>query len=144
MPPIRECQINNIPGYAWGKSGKCYTGPDAKKRARAQGVAIGIGLAITRVSFDYDETLTTAKMMDKAKELISQGVDVYIISARHRAVPMFSRADELGIPKSRIFATGSNKAKVEKILALNMDVHYDNNPDVIDALKGTNTRGVLI
>ena len=133
-----------MPGYKWGSEGKCYTGHDAKKKAYAQGVAIGFGLATGRVSFDYDETLTTSKMMDKAKELISQGIAVYIISARHRAVPMFSRADELGIPKSRIFATGSNKAKIEKILALDMDVHYDNNPDVIDALKGTNTRGILI
>ena len=142
--PIRECQINNIPGFKWGQEGKCYTGPDAKKKAHAQGIAIGIGLAVSKVSFDYDETLTTSKMMDKAKELISQGINVYIISARHRAVPMFSRADELGIPKGRIYATGSNKAKVEKILELDIDVHYDNNPDVIDALKGTNTKGILI
>jgi soluble P-type ATPase len=142
--PVRECQINNMPGYKWGQEGKCYTGKDAKKKAYAQGIAIGFGLAITKVSFDYDETLTTAKMMKKAKELIATGINVYIISARHRAVPMFSRADELGIPKGRIYATGSNKAKVEKILELDIDVHYDNNPDIIEALKGTNTRGVLI
>lgn len=142
--PVRECQINSLPGYKWGHEGKCYTGKDAKKKAYAQGIAIGFGLAITKVSFDYDETLTTAKMMEKAKELIATGINVYIISARHRAVSMFSRADELGIPKGRIWATGSNKAKIDKILALDIDVHYDNNPDVIAALEGTNTRGVLI
>ena len=142
--PIKECQINNIPGYKWGNEGKCYTGPDARKKAQAQGIAIGFGLATTKVSFDYDETLTKPSMMDKAREYIKKGVNVYIISARHRVAPMFSRADELGIPLGRIYAVSSNKEKIDKILSLNIDIHYDNNPDVINALKGTNTIGILI
>ena len=47
---------------------------------------------------------------------------------------MLTRAESIGIPTSRIYATGSNKAKVEKIKELGIDIHYDNNPDVIKEL----------
>jgi hypothetical protein len=87
-----------------------------------------------KISFDYDETLTTEKGMELAKQWISKGADVYIISARGSIEPMLTRAQELGIPKSRIYATGSNKAKVEKILQLGISKHYDNNADVIKQL----------
>jgi hypothetical protein len=87
-----------------------------------------------KISFDYDETLTAEKGMELAKQWISKGADVYIISARGSIEPMLIRAQELGIPKSRIYATGSNKAKVEKILQLGISKHYDNNADVIKQL----------
>jgi hypothetical protein len=87
-----------------------------------------------KISFDYDETLTTEKGMELAKQWIAKGADVYIISARGSIDPMLTRAKELGIPKSRIYATGSNKAKVEKILQLGISKHYDNNADVIKQL----------
>ena len=87
-----------------------------------------------KISFDYDETLSTEKGMELAKQWISKGADVYIISARGSIQPMLTRAQELGIPKSRIYATGSNKAKVEKILQLGISKHYDNNADVIKQL----------
>jgi len=142
--PIKDCQIGGKSGYKWGDEGKCYTGPEGKKKAIAQGIAIEGGFEVKKVSFDYDETLTTPKMMDRAKRLISLGVNVYIISARGNVDPMLKRAEELGIPKSRVYATGSNKAKVEKIISLDIDTHYDNNNDVIEALKTTNTKGILI
>lgn len=44
-----------------------------------------------------------------------------------------------GIPESRVYTTGSNKAKVDKIIALNIGTHYDNNQDVIDQLGETST-----
>ena len=47
---------------------------------------------------------------------------------------MLSKAKELGI--TRIYATGSNKAKIEKIKELGIDKHYDNNKDVVNALNG--------
>lgn len=140
--PIKECQIGGKSGYKWGDEGKCYPGESGKKKAIAQGVAIEGGFAIKKASFDYDETLTKPSVMEKAKNLIASGVLVYIISARRSAEPMLSRAEELGIPKSRVYATGSNKAKVEKIVALDIDEHHDNNQDVIDALKDTNTKGI--
>jgi uncharacterized protein with gpF-like domain len=35
-----QCQFNGQPGYKFGKSGKCYTGPGARKKAAQQGQAI--------------------------------------------------------------------------------------------------------
>lgn len=90
--------------------------------------------AAQRISFDYDETLTKPNGMELAQQWIAKGADVYIISARRNIEPMINRAKELGIPLSRVYATGSNKAKVEKIKELNISKHYDNNPDVIKEL----------
>lgn len=91
-------------------------------------------LAAEKVSFDYDETLTTSKGMRLAMNYIERGVDVYIISARQEKDGMLARAKRIGIPESRIYATGSNKAKIEKIKELGITVHYDNNTDVINEL----------
>lgn len=88
-----------------------------------------------KVSFDYDGVLSTAKGKEKAAEEIAEGSIVYIISARDSKDGMMATAKELGIPASRVFATGSNKAKVEKIKSLGIYKHYDNNPDVISAVN---------
>jgi len=90
-------------------------------------------LARQRISFDYDGTLSTKKGFDLAKELIKDNT-LYIISARSSKLEMLIRASQLGIPASRVFATGSNKAKVEKVKELGINTHYDNNPDVIKEL----------
>ena len=86
------------------------------------------------VSFDYDETLSTARGKELAAKLIAQGTTVYIVSARHNIGDMAATAKELGIPESRIFATGSNEAKIAKVKELGVSSHYDNNPEVIKAL----------
>lgn len=93
-------------------------------------------LAATKVSFDFDGTLTKAKVKQKALDLISKGVDVYIISARNSTDGILPTAKKLGIPESRVYATGSNKAKVEKVKELGISTHYDNNIDVVKELKG--------
>ena len=89
-----------------------------------------------KISFDYDETLSTERGKELAKRKISEGFTVYIISARQDAEGMYSTADELGIPHSRVYATGSNKAKVEKVKELGIKTHYDNNEDVVNELSG--------
>lgn len=137
--PIKKCTIDGKSGYKWGDQGKCYVGTDAEKKARIQGIAaISSGakekLAAIKVSFDYDDTLTTPKGLALAKKRIAQGNTVYIISARNDKEGMLSKAKELGIPESRVYATGSNKAKVEKINELGISKHYDNNADVISEL----------
>ena len=88
----------------------------------------------SKISFDYDGVLSTEKGKEKAAQLIADGNTVYIISARGHKDNMLTTAKELGIPESRIYATGSNKAKVEKIKELGINTHYDNNPDVIKEL----------
>lgn len=87
-----------------------------------------------KVSFDYDNTITQIRVQLLAMELIDGGDEVYIISARSNPSPIWRIADKLKIPRSRVFATGSNKAKVEKVKELGIQRHYDDNPDVIGEL----------
>lgn len=93
-------------------------------------------LSATKVSFDYDGTLTKASAIRRAMDLITKGVDVYIISARNEVSGMLKIARRVGIPESRVFATGSNKAKIEKVKEIGITTHYDNNIDVVRALPG--------
>jgi hypothetical protein len=86
------------------------------------------------VSFDYDDTLNTPRGRGLALYELQSGSDVYIISARQNKEGMYPIADELGIPHSKVFATGSNRAKVQKIKDLKVVKHYDNNEDVINSL----------
>lgn len=37
--PIEKCTVNGKSGFRYGKSGKCYTGPGAGKKAAKQGIA---------------------------------------------------------------------------------------------------------
>jgi hypothetical protein len=90
--------------------------------------------ATNKVSFDYDDTLSTSRGKELAKKEIDAGNTIYIISARNEASAMYATADDLGIPHSMVYATGSNKAKVEKVKELGINKHYDNNADVIKEL----------
>jgi hypothetical protein len=90
--------------------------------------------ATNKVSFDYDDTLSTSRGKELAKKEMDAGNTIYIISARNEASAMYATADNLGIPHSRVYATGSNKAKVEKVKELGINKHYDNNADVIKEL----------
>lgn len=131
--PVKKCVINGVPGFKWGNEGKCYTGRDAKSKAIRQGIAIGGGeldLATEKISFDYDGTITLARVKDKVRKLVEEGIDVYIISARNRKSPMLNLATELGIPPSRVYATGSNDEKIKKIKDLDITTHYDNNQNL--------------
>ena len=38
--PLMRCKVKNKRGWKWGKSGKCYTGTSARRRALRQGRAI--------------------------------------------------------------------------------------------------------
>lgn len=97
-----------------------------------------------KVSFDYDDTLSTAKGKELAQKEIDNGSTVYIISARDSKDGMLSTAKELGIPESRVYATGSNENKIAKVKELNITRHYDNNQDVIDALGSIGMKFDLI
>lgn len=107
---------------------------DTEQRAAACRSAFEEKMASEKVSFDYDETLSTVKGMQMAEEWINKGADVYIISARQQKDGMLTRAKALNIPESRVYATGSNKAKVDKVQELGITIHYDNNAEVIKEL----------
>lgn len=86
-----------------------------------------------KISFDYDDTLSTKRGTDLAIELSKENT-IYIISARNRKSLMLKKASIIGVPESRVYATGSNKAKIAKIKELGIDIHYDNNSDVVKEL----------
>jgi len=129
--PVIKCSNGK---YRIG-NGSCIYDSQEKATQVWQAILSVGAYAVQKVSYDYDETLTTARGMAKAKRDIAVGKTVYIISARGHKEPMTSRAQELGIPMSRVFATGSNKAKIEKIKSLGIKEHNDNNPDVLNILK---------
>jgi hypothetical protein len=89
-----------------------------------------------KVSFDYDDTLTTDKGIKMLEEEIALGKTIYVISARYSKDGMLSLTNKYGIDSNRVYATGSNKSKIEKVLELNIGTHYDNNQDVVNGLPG--------
>ncbi len=86
------------------------------------------------ISFDFDGVLTTSAGIKKLDESVSRGTNVYIVSARQDDKGLKDFASNHNVPLSNVFATGSNKAKVEKVKALGVSKHIDNNPDVIKEL----------
>lgn len=51
--PLKQCQIDGKSGWKYGDSGKCYTGPEAKRKAIMQGIAIGEGeLKLKEIRYD--------------------------------------------------------------------------------------------
>lgn len=49
---------------------------------------------------------------------------------------MLNKAKDLGIPLSRVYATGSNVNKIAKVKSLKIETHYDNNENVVKQLEG--------
>ena len=105
-----------------------------------------IALAKTKISFDYDGTLSTTKGKELAAEKIASGHDVFIITARQREDnndAIYTTAERLGIPRSRIKYT-NGKDKWPYMVRYDIDIHYDNNQDQVDKINAnTLTRAIL-
>ena len=126
--PIYKCESNGK--YRIGTNSCVYDTHEKAAEVWAAILASG-KMAAKKVSYDYDGVLSTDAGKEKAKRDIASGNLVYIISARGDKETMLGTAKDLGIPADRVYATGSNKAKVEKIASLGIEIHTDNNPDVI-------------
>ena len=97
-----------------------------------------------KVSFDFDDTLETARGQELAKQKLSEGKEVFIITRRQASAfrEVFRVADELGIPHSRVYFT-NGKMKWETIKRLGIGTHYDNNQQEIDLIgKNTDTKAI--
>ena len=145
--PLKKCQIDGKDGWKWGDEGKCFIGPAGKSKAIGQGIAIEGGdiseyATPEKVSVDYDDTASTAKGKELLKRLISEGKIVYIISARDRKFPIVEDLKDI-ISYTRVWATGSNEAKVKRAKSLGVKTHYDNRQSVVDAMKEANIKGIL-
>ena len=144
--PVKECQSEGKPGYKWGDEGKCYTySPNnepsknkARKSAILQGIAIGdYDMEGLKVSFDYHDTLTTPKGKELLTKEMGEKNTIYIISAAQHKSELLPFAKKYGIPEGRVYATGSNYNKVEKLKELGIVRHYDNSQQVIDISEKT-------
>jgi len=109
--------------------------PDNMQRyAVCQSIYTNEKMAVDKISFDFDGTLSTAAGQELAKTF--KEAQLYIISARDNKAEMYKIAEEVGIPTFRIYAMGSNDMKIFKVKDLDIKTHYDNNPDVIKQLPG--------
>ena len=55
--PLKRCSENKESGWKWGDSGKCYTGRDAKKKAKKQGVAIEGPKKFQQMASSFEEPM---------------------------------------------------------------------------------------
>lgn len=72
--PIKKCSANGTSGFKWGDSGHCYTGPDAKKNAIKQGLAIGGG----KLKASDMEEITTEELEAATAELVQEQIKEYM------------------------------------------------------------------
>jgi hypothetical protein len=88
------------------------------------------------ISMDYDDTLSTDRGKQIAKQLISKGVDLHIITRRQETAgdAVYKTADELHIPRNKVHFT-NGKLKWETIKRLGITKHYDNNSNELEAIK---------
>lgn len=98
-----------------------------------------------RISFDFDDTLSTKKGQELAAQKIAEKNEVWIITARQEkdSAEVLKIADKLGIPHSRVIFT-NGKDKWSFVMRHKIDVHYDNNQEQIDKINhNTLAKGVL-
>jgi len=97
------------------------------------------------ISFDFDGVLSTKKGKQWAKDYISKGDKVIIVTARQKSdsAEVYKVADELGIKHSDVHFT-NGKDKWPLISELKPDKHIDNNLEQIQKIREkTNTDGWL-
>ncbi len=139
--PIYKCSNGK---YRIG-NGSCIYDTKGKAEKVYRAILAQGEFATKIVSFDFDDTLSTTKGQEKAKQLLAENYRVLIITARQSkdSKEVYNVADKLGIRRSDIYFTnGGNKWSVVK--RLGVAIHYDNNQDQVDLInKMTKTEGKL-
>lgn len=130
--PVRKCSNGK---WRVG-SGACIYDTKEKAIKVYQAILAQGKFQVEKVSLDYDGVLSTDKGKELLKRLLSEGIDVYVVSARRE------KMNVEGLPESRVYAVGSNKRKIETIKRLGINTHYDDNPDVIEELKQSNVKAI--
>lgn len=98
-----------------------------------------------KVSFDYDGVLTTKQGQSLLKRKITEGYNVYIITARQEGDETVLRfAHEHGVLRDHVyFTSGADKGETIKRLGINK--HYDNNKEQVDKINAnTDCEAVLV
>ena len=98
-----------------------------------------------RVSFDFDFTLSRPVVQKYARELISRGYELWIVTSRPLIIDntdLLEVARTLGIPKERIVFTTFGP-KSEPMLEINPIFHLDDDPIELEGINSlTQTKGV--
>ena len=71
--PLKKCTVDGQAGYQWGEAGKCYTGPDAKKKAIKQGVAIEGPKKFSQKAVEEDIVLSSEDIDAVASFMYDEG-----------------------------------------------------------------------
>jgi len=139
--PIYKCSNGK---YRIG-NGSCLYDTQAKAEKVYRAILAQGEFANKIVSFDFDDTLSTTKGQEKAKQMLAEGYRVFIITARQSkdSKEVYDVADKLGIKRSDIYFT-NGKNKWETVKRLGVAIHYDNNQEQVDLInKMTKTEGKL-
>ena len=101
-----------------------------------------------KVSFDFDSTIDRKDIQRYAKELISEGYDVWIVTSRINTESALERgwywveknnqelydvAEEVGIPRDKIVFT-EHVDKIEYLFGKNFLFHIDDDVDELMAI----------
>ena len=71
--PLKRCSDNNNNGWKWGDQGKCYTGPDGKKKAIKQGIVIEGPKKFREKASLIEESFSEEEVKAAAEALHQQG-----------------------------------------------------------------------
>ena len=99
-----------------------------------------MAFAHKRISFDFDDTLTTAKGQDMARRFLAANDEIFIITARTQSNggPVYAMADKLRIKKENVYFTGG-KHKYMLVNKLRIDKHIDNNEEELQLIRENTT-----
>jgi len=88
-----------------------------------------------RISFDYDDTLTTAKGQDMARRFLAANDEIFIITARTQSNggPVYAMAEKLRIKKENVYFT-AGKHKYMLVNKLRINKHIDNNTEELQLI----------
>lgn len=95
-----------------------------------------MAFAHKRISFDFDDTLTTAKGQDMARRFLAANDEIFIITARTQSNggPVYEMAQKLGIKKENVYFT-AGKHKYILVNKLRIDKHIDNNTEELQLIR---------
>ncbi|CAB4154182.1 Phage-like element PBSX protein, XkdF [uncultured Caudovirales phage] len=93
-----------------------------------------------RISFDFDDTLTTTKGQEMVKRFLNAGDEIFIITARQQSngSSVFEMAKKLGIKAENVHFTGG-KDKWMTVKRLRIDKHIDNNEEQLQLIRDNTT-----
>ena len=138
--PVIKCSNGK---YRIGSGACIYDTEDKATKVWQAILASGNYQADTnKVSYDYDDTLSTERGQKQAITDIKEGKQVYIITRRSKSQEVLDMASKLGIPQSRvIFTNGSLKWSAIKHYGIG--THYDNNQNEVDKINTmTEAKGI--